>query len=245
MPSRRQLLLASAALPASALAAEDTALQVVTGDLPPFAIEGQGERPGFLVELTEAVMAQAGWPVKVQFYPWARAMQMALAQPRTLILPLTRTPEREAQYQWLVRLHVQHFAFITRTGEPRIETVEQARTRKLVVLRGSPNLAQLRRHGFAEERVAQASSVDDMLRMLEMGMADAIYGGDLVNLYNARLSGRDPAMLQVGMTLESGEVWLAASSGVSEEERQRLVQAHATLQRNGVQERVWARYGVR
>ncbi|WP_374433730.1 substrate-binding periplasmic protein [Inhella sp.] len=244
MPDRRHLLLGLSALP-FALKADPAPLQVVTGDLPPFAIEGQGDRPGFLVELTETLMAQAGWPVKVQFFPWARAMQMALAQPRTLILPLTRTPEREPQYQWLVKLHVQHFAFITRAGEPRVDTVEQARSRKLVVLRGSPNLAQLRRHGFADERVAQAASVDDMLRMLEHGMADAIYGGDLVNLYNARLSGRDPAGLQVGLTLESGEVWLAASGGVSEDERQRLLQAHAALQRNGAQERIWARYGVR
>jgi len=244
MPDRRHLLLGFAALP-FALKADPTPLQVVSGDLPPFAIEGQGERPGFLVELTEALMAQAGWPVKVQFYPWARAMQMALAQPRTLILPLTRTPEREPQYQWLLKLHVQHFVFITRTGEPRVDTVEQARTRKLVVLRGSPNLAQLRRHGFAEDRVAQAASVDDMLRMLQYGMADAIYGGDLVNLYNARLSGRDPASLQVGMTLESGEVWLAASSGVSEAETQRLLRAQAELQRNGLPDRLLARYGVR
>ncbi len=76
-------------------------------------------------------------------------------------------------------------------------------------------------------------------------MADAMYAGDLINRHNARFNGRDPAALQVGMTPESDEVWLAARCGVSEDEHQRSLQAHAALQQNGPQERFRTRSGVR
>jgi len=243
MPTRRACCLSWSLLACSPLAhAESDSLQVVTGNLPPFAVEGADAEPGMLVELTEALLAQAGWPVKVQFYPWARAMQTALHQPRTLILPLTRTPEREAQYQWLVRLYVQRFVFITRKGMPKVAQLAQAQGLRVVVLRGSPNVAQLQRHGFADERITQATTVVDMLRMLELGMVDAIYGGDLVNLSAAVQSGRDPTRFELGLLLESGEVWLAASSGVTEAEAQRLQAAHQALVRNGVQDKIFGRY---
>lgn len=83
------------------------------------------------------------------------------------------------------------------------------------MLRGSPNLAQLQRNGFNANLVMQASSVEDMLRLLERDVVDAVYGGDVVNMEKVRGSGRDAAAFQVGLTLESREVCLAASGGFS------------------------------
>eukprot|EP01034_Spumella_vulgaris_P042210 gene42210-52335_t len=76
--TRRQAMLAMMLLCAQATASETAApLQVVTGDLPPYAIEGQPQRPGLHVEVVEQVLRRAGSPVKVGFYPWARAIALA------------------------------------------------------------------------------------------------------------------------------------------------------------------------
>jgi polar amino acid transport system substrate-binding protein len=230
----------------SALPAEPATLRIVTGDLPPFAIEGKAQRPGVLVELVEELLRRGGQPAKVEFFPWARAMQMATSgTPRIAILPLTRTPEREPRFQWLLKLYVQHFVFINRSDRPPVQSLEQARGLRLTVLRASPNLAQLQRHGFDEQRIVQASSVEDMLRLLERGHVDAIYGGDVINMDKVRGSGRDPARFQVGMTLESGEVWLAASGGVEPAELERLREAHQSMLRDGSIERLFRTYGIR
>lgn len=217
-------------------------LQLVSGHLPPFAIENQAERRGALVEVVEAIMARAGWSQRVVFYPWARAMLMASKTPRTLILPLTRTLEREPHYQWLLRLYVQHFAFQTLQGQTPILQLEQAKGRRHVVLRGSPNKAQLLRHGFVEAEIREAATVDDMHRMLEMGMVDSLFGGTVINASQALESGRPKGWLRPGLVLESGDMWLAASSGVTPAEQQRLLEAQTALQADGSTARLLKTY---
>ena len=243
---RRLFIAAGLALPGWASAQPAAVpLRIVTGDLPPFAIEAQPGRPGVLVELVEELARRAGHAVKVEFYPWARAVQMASGQPRIAILPLTRTPEREPHYQWLLKLYVQHFVFINRAGQAPVSSLEQAKRLRLTVLRASPNLAQLQRHGFKDELVLQAHSVEDMLRQLERGHVDAIYGGDVINMDKVRGSGRDLVQFQVGLELESGEVWLAASAGIDAAELTRLQQARQAMLQDGSIERLFKAYGIR
>lgn len=247
MLKRRPLLGLLALLPLSrpAVAQTPAPLRVVSGDLPPFAIEGQPQRPGVLAELAEELLRRCGWPVRVEFYPWARAMQMASKSPRVAILPLTRTPEREPNFQWLVKLYVQHFVFINRSGQPPVTDLAHARTLRLTVLRASPNHVQLLRHGFDARRIVQANSVADMLRLLDRGHVDALYGGDLINMDKVRGSGRDPADYQIGIELESGEVWLAVGAGMEPAEQELLREAHQAMLRDGSIERLFKAYGIR
>lgn len=234
---RRRLLMAGAAplLPADAIAtlAEPAPLQLVSAHLPPFAIDTEGERRGALVELVEAIVSRAGWRQRVSFYPWARALLMVSHQPRTLILPLTRTPERENGFQWLLRLYAERFAFLTPPRQAPVAELSQARALRLVVLRGSPHRAQLLRHGIRAAQIREASSVDEAHRMLELGMADAAYGSSVIHLRQARDSGRPADWLRPGLVLETGDLWLAASQGFSSAEQRRLLDAHQGLQADG------------
>lgn len=237
-------LLASAIAPSRASAPPATLLGI-TENLPPLNYEDELGPQGFSVELLRLMADQAGLGLELRVLPWARAMQMAESNAHSVLFSLTRTPEREAQFQWLLKLYVQHFVFINRSGQPAVASVAQARRLRLTVLRGSPNLAQLQRHGFDTERVVQASSVEDMLRLLEKGFVDAIYGGDIVNMDKVRGSGRDPAAFQIGLPLESGEIWLAASGGFGDADRQLLKDAHQALLREGGVERLFRGYGIR
>lgn len=94
------------------------------------------------------------------------------------------------------------------------------------MLRGSPNLPQLLGRQFSEQRVAQGTRLDDMLRILDRGMVDAIYGGAAINMEKIRRSGRDLADHQVGMTVETADIWLGDGRGFSEAERLAWRQAY-------------------
>lgn len=69
--------------------------QIVSGNLPPFTVESGDASPGALGALVREMASRLGEAPAIQFYPWTRALSLVESQPRTLILPLTRTPERE------------------------------------------------------------------------------------------------------------------------------------------------------
>lgn len=236
------LLLASARLVHAADAPQP--LQVVTGDLPPFAIQGQPDRPGLHVEIVEQVLQRAGQPAKVAFYPWARSIALTQHTPRTAIVPLTRTPEREPHYKWLMKLNPQRFVFINRSNEPPITTLEQARKLRIVILRGSPNLAQLLNRQFSESQVVEVARVEEMIRMVERGLADALYGGDVINMEKIRSSGRNPADFQTGMLVESADMWLAGGQGFGEAEQLAWRQAYDSMLKDGTLARLYRAYQV-
>lgn len=227
-----------------ARADEAARLNIVTGDLPPYAIEGQPQRPGLHVEVVEQMLKRAGSPVKVSFYPWARAIALAQHAQHTAILPLTRTPEREAQYTWLVKLDTQHFVFINRQGDKPITTLEQARKLRIVVLRGSPNLAQLLSRQFSEAQIVQATKLEDMVRMVERGIVDALYGGNVINMEKIRASGRNPASFQTGMLVESADMWLAGGKDFGEHEAGAWRQAYEDMAKDGALLRIYRSYGL-
>ncbi|MBH9554283.1 substrate-binding periplasmic protein [Inhella gelatinilytica] len=216
----------------------------MTADLAPFAMAGAAPGQGALVDLTRAMAKRAGLQLEVEFVPWARAQQDAQQQPRTLILPLTRTPEREASYTWVARLSWHPFGFQGLKRQPRVQSIEHAKTLRVGVLRGAPQQQQLQDLGFTQ--VVLVANNTDLHRMLQEGMVDAICGSLLINLYSARVAGYDPADYQAGARLGGGEIWLAAAtdSGLSEDERNRLQRAAAQLEAEGLPRRLFRKYGV-
>ena len=217
--------------------------QIVSGDLPPFAIESGPDHPGALASLVHDMALRLGTGPTIQFYPWTRALSMVGTQPRTLILPLTRTPERENNYRWIVKLYRQQFVFIALRGASvNLNTIHTLRELRIAVLRGSPNESQLLNRNF--QHVLPANSVLDMARMLERGMADAIYGGDAINLAVLADYGIARAQLQVSKPLDYGEIWLGGSLDIPESEALLWHNAMKQLVREGVVRRTMARYGL-
>ncbi len=73
----------------------------ITENLPPLNYQEDGGAQGFSVELLRQMAASAGLRLELQVLPWQRAMQAAEANSRSVLFSLTRTPEREALYQWV------------------------------------------------------------------------------------------------------------------------------------------------
>jgi polar amino acid transport system substrate-binding protein len=248
-PSRRLALTSLPALlwPSAAPLAQPSPppLRLVTGDLPPMTMPGEPGQRGVLLDLVETLLKRAELPAEVEFYPWARAMLLVSEKPRTLILPLNRTPDREARYQWLVKLYAQHFVFMTLAKKPRIDQASQLRDLRVSGLRGSSNLGKLQQQGLRDGRIYQATSIADMHRALERGIVDAIYGSELIHTDAWRRSGRDPAQLQSGLSLESADIWLAAQGGITDAELARLHDTHEAMLADGSIERLFKRYGLK
>lgn len=74
----------------------------VTENLPPLNYQDeQGVAQGFSVELLQLIAARAGLSLECQVLPWQRAMQVAETDADSVLFSLTRTPERDARFQWV------------------------------------------------------------------------------------------------------------------------------------------------
>jgi polar amino acid transport system substrate-binding protein len=238
------ILLSTFALSATA-ANEVAPFRVVSADLMPFAQGGHPEVPGALVELVEAMATKVGQPLKVEFYPWARAVALSNTELRVAVIPLTRSPDRERQYQWLVKLYRQRYIMLTRADRPKVESVHQARTlKKLGVLRGSVTVAYALNNGISKANLLEATSVEAGLKDLDAGITDAYLGGDAIALGTIRASGRQRSDYQIGLVLGSGDFWLAGSQGFTESDTLALRKAFDALVKDGSYDRLLKKYGV-
>ncbi len=242
-PLRQIACAAILALPLYGLAEPIAPFEIVSADLGPYAVENHPQMPGALVELTEAMSQKLGQPTKVKFYPWARAMAIALTKPRAAIIPLTRTPERDPSYQWLAKLYSVRFVFISRTDKQKpITSIDDARNMGVAVLRGSPNLQQLLNRKFDQAKIMQESNIDNMLKALDHGMVDAFYGPEVVAIDTIRATNRDPKNYQFGLMLEKGDVWLGGAKDFTEADSIAMTQALDALKKDGTYSRILKKY---
>lgn len=220
---------------------EDKPYAVFTTHLPPFTVETGPDTPGALVEVVKEMGRRMALDNPVEYLPWARAQFQTQKQPRSVVLPLTRTPEREEAFHWMVRLYRQNFVFIGKRDNPiRVDDLDDVRKRRIVVLRASPNAVQLRQHGVPN--YIEANTVDDMVRMLRNDMVDAIYGGEAICLYVLAKIGIERPELKVSRPLESGDIWLGASPDLGEADAQRWQKAMAQLRADGTYSKILLKY---
>lgn len=233
--SRRALLCAvpSALLGAAAgpLRAEDAALRLVGADFPPL-FSAADKLGGPLGELLQQLGEQAGFKLKPEFYPFARAMLLARSGPGVLMAPVGRTPEREAQFRWLLPLYTQRYHLLSRRDRwPAPPTLAELRRHKVLVLRGSISTQSLRRQGF--QNIREESNYETILRRLDEGSADLAYGSQIVIHGALHSSGRLDADYALGLSFDSTEVWLVGSPDVSDAQAQALQAAMERLRADG------------
>ncbi len=107
--SRRSALAAGVALPFAARSTRaGLILRLVTGELPPYCfhvpppnVAEDGRPMGLVYDVVREVARRVGNPQTVDFLPWPRAQELAMAGSDIGILALTRTPEREPHYRWI------------------------------------------------------------------------------------------------------------------------------------------------
>ncbi|ELX11410.1 ABC-type amino acid transport periplasmic component [Janthinobacterium sp. HH01] len=194
------------------------------------------------MELVQDLARRLGTPVTVEFYPWQRALAMAGVLPHIAVLPVTRTPEREALFRWLVRLHQQNFVFVALRGGVDVRDLTLLRRQRLVVLRGSPHKRVLQELDFVD--VAECSTVRECMRMVKKGIADATYGGEDIHRNAAGADGHREAEFDFSPAFRSGEIWLAGSLDFSEEDGRKWRAALEAARADGTLARILRKYGL-
>ena len=221
------------------VAAEATTITVVAAEFPPLTTEASGKPSGVVLEILREAGKKAGVPLKFRFLPWLRAQREVLDQSDVLIIPFTRTPDREAHYQWIAPILAFDTVLVTVADPPA--SLEEAR--KLVVgyVGGTSFKDEAERAGFT--RVEE--SVDDVTnaKKLTFGRIGAWITTDLMAPGVYRQAGVNPADLKYGPKLGPTKVsYAAASPGFSKETARKIADAVDQMKADGSWSAIVNRY---
>ncbi|WP_046112864.1 substrate-binding periplasmic protein [Aquincola tertiaricarbonis] len=170
IPRLRRLLAAGTAacalLAAPAVAAAQT-IQVVTEATPWTYLEG-GRVAGPATEIVTTALQRAGLTdTSINLYPWARAYDLALKEPHTLIFLIARTPAREAQFKWVGEFMKidYHFYRLKTQADVVVGRLDDARRYTVGVTRDDLRHQYLQQRGFSK-LVVSAHNMDNFRKLI-------------------------------------------------------------------------------
>lgn len=185
-------------------------VKVVTSDFPPLTIaDPASPKKGLLYDVVIELLKMQGLEPKIEFKNWADAQKEAATTPDMLLFPMTRTPKRESQYKWCVKIFDLDRLFTTLPGSTPVNSFEEAAKLKAVgVLVNSASLSFLKDKGLTN--ISEQPSNPEMMKALRDGKIDAIYQPPPYSKADWKAIGGQGSLV-FGKTLEEAGAYIVAS----------------------------------
>jgi polar amino acid transport system substrate-binding protein len=222
-------------------------LRLLAAELPPYTFqvpsasvsELPGPGRGIVHDAVVEMARRIGHSGHIEYVPWYRAQEIAQTEPNIGILALTRTPEREDRYRWLVKVLVDDLVLV---GTPGVDVSDLAkvRDRPVGVLANSGAEALVRGLGFSKVS-PQREEWMNAKRMRDRRI-DAWLAPRAMVIHAVRETGGRLDMLQFGQVVRSSEIWLAGSKSISDAEARRWQAAFDAMQADGSMAAIVSRY---
>ena len=236
----RRVWLLSALLSLAAQAKELTLRTVQqAGSLVKYDPDGGPARPGLCLEILRAVeRSDPGlrFTGLDQAVPLKRVERLLADGLVDAFFCLLKSPERERQWRYVpVPLYSVRHVVVQRVDDPRqIDTLAElaalSQRKPVLVARGT---VLARRLVAADVQIAEAGSEREMLQMLALGRADAVYGQD-INLLRHVADNKLGDKLRLGRAVFHEEPqFLAIRADLPAAYEERLTQALRKLERDG------------
>lgn len=206
-------------------------IEVNSADLPPFSYKLNELQTGIAADMLMAAASKARVSLHFEYLPWARAQFDTQNSRNKLIIPLTRIPERESSYRWLVELFQYQFILVSKNREAAID-LEQAKKFKIGVLRNNAAIPFLEKSGFTDIDLAPTEEIN--ARKLNAGRIDYWVVADLAVHYIYRNAGFNPAELKFGLKLgEPQTIYLSGSKELDDPKIDLLQESLKQMKANG------------
>ncbi|KQP49195.1 hypothetical protein [Pseudorhodoferax sp. Leaf274] len=240
---RTLLLLAAACCGQAWAQAPAPELRLLAAELPPYTYqvpsasvsEQPGPGRGVLHALVLELARRVGHSGRIEYLPWFRAQEIARQGPRVGIVALTRSPEREPHYRWMVELLTDDLVLV---GSPGVDVgaLDRVKDRPVGVLEFSGAEALVRSLGFSQvspqrEEWMNAKRMKD--RRIDAWVAPRAMVVHAVREVRGNLD-----VLQFGQVIRPSRLYLATSPDFPEDEAARWQAAWAAMQADGTAARI-------
>ncbi|MEE2002517.1 transporter substrate-binding domain-containing protein [Alkalimonas sp. MEB108] len=125
-------------------------LVLYTEHFPPFSYEQDGVITGTNTEIVRRLCEQVAIRCRFELYPWRRAFEQALANPRAGLYSTSRSKDREALFQWVGPLAytTPYLYRLKSRSDIQLQQVEDAKGYMVAVARGDVFEEYFLRKGF-------------------------------------------------------------------------------------------------
>jgi len=224
------------------LAAQGEPLNVYVGQgQMPFA-DGVAKGAGLFGELMRELCTRTAQQCVFRSVPWRRVLSEAEGDPHGVVLNLGRTPEREANFVWL--LDVLPTPYVLVSLDHTFDNLKDAlQAGPVAVMAGTPRADELKRIRSGDQRVVEVTDPLQAAELLRSGRVVAWYEIDLRAFYlwhqmNAQ------APLLAGKPLSSTRSHIAGSLKLEGAEAlsQKMTAAFEDMRHDGSWQRILASY---
>jgi polar amino acid transport system substrate-binding protein len=206
-------------------------LDLHMAEAPPLTLNNATSGHGMVGDVALAAISRAGYLSQLHVAPWLRAQKRVIEGDNQLIIPLSRTPERENFYTWIAPLMKMERAFFS-LDNPVTDLAEaRERYKRIAVGVGTPQLEFLKSHGFSDDQIVSIKLNDNPGRMLELGRVQAWFTGVPEGLYHWPGSRTE---LRMSPVMFSTDIYLACSRRCDKVLVEELRQAVEALRQEGV-----------
>lgn len=155
-------------------------IDVVTEYLEPYQTQNtDGSLGGFSTEVINALFLLTNDKANIQVMPWARAYEIGLHQPNTLIYSIARTSSREKKFHWIGALKEERLYFWgLKKDFPKSDySVSELRDYRIAVSRNSNTAHYIINQQF--NNIYQLSNERQNMKMLFIGRVDLILATEI------------------------------------------------------------------
>lgn len=200
---------------------------------------------GFFIELLLEMFARADIPLKIKLEPWIRSQEKVIsASPKDalVIAPITRTQERENQYDWITSLVSYRLQFISNDKKIDMSSTDKLKSQSICVLRASQAEAKLKQLEFPHinTSVFEHRCYKEMLK----GNTKVVlmHGREAAERSYQNAGGK-PEDLVYGLEFPEEQLYLASTKGaVSEADKAKLNQTLEQMKQDGTYQKISNRY---
>ncbi len=194
--SGQGILLVSLLMLGSNCLAKDDILNVITFIEKPLIYQKNGNAVGVVVNVAKEMLRQASVPYKLRLMPPKRAILTAIESTNACVLPIERSQEREATFQWVSPILISRHGFYSHPETPiTLKTMEDAKGYKLGSYLGSGMGEYLESFGFNVEYAGrnELNARKLLKKRIDLWVSDTESAKFLIK--NDRLPIREPEMV--------------------------------------------------
>jgi ABC-type amino acid transport substrate-binding protein len=226
------------------LAANTSTIKVTGRNSPPqcYKDEKTNETKGMMCELVVEACKRAKLNCEFEWYPFKRALLTAAEGENYVVPGVSRTPEREKTYEWLINVFKFRRVFLTKG--PKINSFDEGKQKlkKIAVANASSQHEELTSKGFQESQFAPQHSGASELEMLDAGHVDAWYHTSGEINWRIKSQPQYKGKFTFGAPLSSSDQYVVASKKFDPELFKKFKTALSKMKSDGTVERILNNY---